>query len=532
MVNCQCFTEPSKTTRGYSVESETEHTSTDPGKKTLLAIDDAFEIRDIIKRALSDTYHVMVCEDCVEAITLLERGTSPDLILLDLMLPKMNGMDFLKMIKDRYPHLQTVVISAKGDVETVVEALNLGALDYIHKPFSIDELQIAVNKAMSHKEMADELERLKRQEIFTEDYSIIYASSEMANIMEMITKVAQTDVPVLITGESGVGKEAVARELHQRSLRSDGPFLRVNCAALPPSLLESELFGYNKGAFTGAVQSKQSKFETATGGTLFLDEIGELAPPIQAKFLHVLQDGTFNRLGSNKTIQADARILVATNHDLEDQISKGLFRSDLYFRLNVVQIQIPPLRQRPVDISLLTNHFLDQYRKKYKSKIELNQASQDRLSQYHWPGNVRELQNILRRYVVLGTLEFDSNRIQNVTGSRQSASMANIGEDAHRRTSHSSGVEDSNPSRRPPQYFKEENMSEAYSGEVNLDDTEKKVVPLKEIAKNAAREAEKKAIYRALEATKWNKTQAAKLLQVSYKALLYKMKDCGVVAKQ
>jgi DNA-binding NtrC family response regulator len=513
------------------MESETEHTSTDPGKKTLLAIDDAFEIRDIIQRALVDSYHVMVCEDCVEAISLLERGISPDLILLDLMLPKMSGMDFLKMIKDRYPHLKTVVISAKGDVETVVEALNLGALDYIHKPFSIDELQIAVDKAMSHKKMAEELERLKRQEIFTEDYSIIYASSEMANIMETVSKVAQTDVPVLITGESGVGKEAIARELHQSSLRAEGPFLRVNCAALPASLLESELFGYNKGAFTGAVQSKQSKFESAAGGTLFLDEIGELAPPIQAKFLHVLQDGTFNRLGSNKTIQADARILVATNHDLEEQISKGFFRSDLYFRLNVVQIHIPPLRLRPIDISLLTKHFLDQYKKKYKSQIELDQASMDRLSQYHWPGNVRELQNILRRYVVLGALEFDGHRLQNGIQSYQSTSTINGDEGMDQRNYRSASVGDRPSQGIPPTDLHEEGPLEMDPGDIIGDDSVDKTVSLKEIARNASREAEKKAIYRALEITKWNKTQAAKLLQVSYKAFLYKMKDCDVVAK-
>jgi len=514
------------------VESETEHISTDQGKKTLLAIDDAFEIRDIIQRALSESYHVMVCEDCIEAITLLERGTSPDLILLDLMLPKMSGMDFLKMIKDRYPHFQTVVISAKGDVETVVEALNLGALDYIHKPFSIDELQIAIDKAMSHKQMADELERMKRQEIFTEDYSIIYASTEMANIMETISKVAQTDVPVLITGDSGVGKEAVARELHQGSHRAKGPFLRVNCAALPASLLESELFGYNKGAFTGAVQSKKSKFESAAGGTLFLDEIGELAPGIQAKFLHVLQDGTFNRLGSNQTIQADARILVATNHDLEEEVSKGVFRSDLYFRLNVVQIHIPPLRQRTVDISLLTNHFLGQYKKKYKSQIELDQASMDKLTQYHWPGNVRELQNILRRYVVLGTLEFDGNRIQTGTGSDSRTTTIIADEDMDERGYRSTGGESRFFPGPPPQNLGEEGPLNMDPEHTEGDDAVDETVGLKEIAKNAAREAEGKAIHRALEATRWNKTQAAKLLQVSYKALLYKMKDCGVVPKE
>jgi len=475
----------------------------DSGKKTLLAIDDAFEIRDIIQRALSgESYHVMVCEDCVEAMALLERGITPDLIILDLMLPRMSGLDFLKLIRDRYSHLKAVVISAKGEVETVVEALQLGALDYIHKPFNIDELQIAVDKAISQKEMAEELERLKRQKVFTEDYSILYASREMANIMEMVTKVAQTDVPVLITGDSGVGKEAVAREVHRRSHRSGGPFLKINCAALPASLLESELFGYNKGAFTGAVQSKPSKFENAAGGTIFLDEIGDLAPAIQAKFLHVLQDGTFNRLGSNKTIRTDARVLVATNHDLEKDVSSGVFRSDLFFRLNVVHLNVPPLKDRPVDISLLAGHFLSSYNKRYRKELELSQGDMDRLVRYPWPGNVRELQNTLRRYTVLGILELDERG----TGLREEFPDATAG------------------SSEPPH----DSQSRA---DVEHDDSHgssTEVLPLKTIARNAARKAEKRAIRSALEETSWNKAKAARLLSVSYKALLYKMKDCGL----
>ena len=474
------------------------------GKKTLLSIDDAFEIRDIIQRALSgETYHVMVCGDCVEALALLERGISPDLILLDLMLPKMSGLDFLKLIRDRYSHLKTVVISARGDVETVVEALQLGALDYIHKPFSIDELKIAVDKAISQKEMTEELERLKRQKVFTEDYSILYASREMANIMEMVSKVAQTDVPVLVTGDSGVGKEAVAREIHRRSHRSGGPFLKINCAALPASLLESELFGYNKGAFTGAVQSKPSKFENASGGTIFLDEIGDLAPSIQAKFLHVLQDGGFNRLGSNKTIQADARVLVATNHDLEKAVDKGTFRADLFFRLNVVHLNVPPLKDRPVDISLLAGHFLASYNKRYSKDLELSQSEMDRLVRHPWPGNVRELQNTLRRYAVLGILQLDGKGSE-LQGELPDAAAASGDLPLP-------GLPD---------------RADVEQGDLHHADTE--IIPLKAVARKAAMKAEKKAIWAALEATKWNKAKAARLLQVSYKALLYKMKDCGL----
>ncbi len=215
-------------------------------------------------------------------------------------------------------------------------------------------------------------------------------------------------MPVLITGDSGVGKEVVARELHQRSHWASGPFLKINCAALPTSLLESELFGYDKGAFTGAMKSKPSKFESASGGTLFLDEIGELEPHIQAKFLHVLQDGTFNRLGSNKIIKTDARIMVATNQDLEENIMNGTFRRDLYYRLNVARIHIPPLRERPVDIALLANYFLEFYSRQYKRSVDLDEETLNKLYHHPWPGNVRELQNVLRRYIVLGRLEFDS----------------------------------------------------------------------------------------------------------------------------
>lgn len=479
--------------------AEPRHT----GTRTLLVIDDSENILSLIRTALSSRhYTVVTCEHCEEAIEKLESGTSPDLILLDLMLPDMNGLDFLNIINSRYPHLKTIVISAKHDVETVTEAMRKGALDYILKPFSVDELKISVNKAIHMKETEDELKRLQRQRLYTEDYSLLYASSEMANIMETILKVAATDMPVLITGDSGVGKEVVARELHQRSNLSSGPFLKINCAALPASLLESELFGYSKGAFTGAVNSKPSKFETAAKGTLFLDEIGELEPHIQAKFLHVLQDGTFNRLGSNKLIRADARIVVATNQNLEEKIRQGSFRQDLYYRLNVARIHIPPLRERPVDINLLTNYFLDFYGRQYKRTIQLDEETKNSLYRHPWPGNVRELQNVLRRYIVLGRLEFDSS-----TNSFQVVPA-------------------------PPVVSHQE---ETPAGSTALeDDPEKTPTPatlsLKEIAKTAARKAEKKAILIALEANHWNKTRAAKMLKISYKAFLYKMKDCGITS--
>ncbi|UCF30643.1 MAG: sigma-54-dependent Fis family transcriptional regulator [bacterium] len=486
---------------------------------TLLAIDDEPDIRDLIYHAFSDEdYHVMTCGDCTEALALLERGSLPDLILLDLMLPEMSGLDFLQLLRNRYPHLKAIVISARGDVETVVEALQMGALDYIHKPFDVAELMIAVNKALSQKQMAEELDRLRKQEAFAETHSALYASREMANIIEMVSKVAQTDVPVLITGESGVGKEVIAREIHQKSLRASGPFLKVNCAALPASLLESELFGYNKGAFTGASQAKPSKFENADNGTLFLDEIGEIAPALQAKFLHVLQDGFFNRLGSNKTIRTNTRILVATNQDLEEEVKSGSFRSDLYYRLNVVRIHIPPLRERPVDIALLANYYLDFYSRKYRKEVDLSESALPRLNRHSWPGNVRELQNVMRRYVVLGLLEFDKE--SPVSAPPMGAGSPDLQEGqipGRAAAGGESGPDQAGPTRETAKgvALDEEGMQrENYS--------------LKEIAKEAAQAAEKEAILRALEITRWNKSKAAKLLKISYKALLYKMREGGL----
>ncbi|MEE8319964.1 MAG: sigma-54 dependent transcriptional regulator [bacterium] len=499
--------------KGYLMKVVSPPESQGTSKRTLLAIDDAENILSLITDGLSsENYIIVTCTDCQQAIEVLEGGTSPDLILLDLMLPDMSGLDFLDVLNTRYPHLKTIVISAKDDVETVTKAMRQGALDYILKPFSVAELRISVNKAIHYKETEDELRRLQRQQLYSEDYSLLYASSEMANIMETILKVASTNMPVLITGDSGVGKEVVARELHQRSHWASGPFLKINCAALPTSLLESELFGYDKGAFTGAMKSKPSKFESASGGTLFLDEIGELEPHIQAKFLHVLQDGTFNRLGSNKLLKTDARIIVATNQNLEENIKKGTFRSDLYYRLNVARIHIPPLRERRVDIALLTNYFLVFYTRQYKRSVDLDEETLSKLYSHPWPGNVRELQNVLRRYIVLGRLEFDRSGIPPDFTNEQTPFNINTTEVF---TTPSGSEEEQ------PEYPNEQPVKIPVEGTLSL----------KEIAKSAARKAEKEAILIALDVTGWNKSRAAKLLKISYKAFLYKMKDCGIVTK-
>jgi len=374
--------------------------------------------------------------------------------------------------------------------------MRLGALDFIRKPFDLETVKVSVNEALQFQELQLSLERLRKVGNFSRETPFLYASSIMAGIMETIQQVAATNVPILITGESGVGKEVVAREIHQRSNRADKPFLKVNCAALPATLLEGELFGFERGAFTGAVKTKPAKFEKASDGTLFLDEIGELEHSLQAKFLHVLQDGSFTRLGSNKPLKSNARIVVATNCDIEEAVRKGNFRSDLYYRLNVIRVHVPPLRERPADIPVLAEHFLHIDNRKFGKSVRLDEKTMDYILKYSWPGNVRELQNAVSRFVVLGKFSPDSAFPE--------------------------------PGAEPPP--DERRMEKTLPAESIPDPepAEKQQMTLKEIAREAALRAEKEAILRVLEATRWNKSQTARLLKVSYKALLYKIKDCGI----
>jgi two-component system response regulator AtoC len=319
--------------------------------------------------------------------------------------------------------------------------------------------------------------------------SLIFSGEKMDRIRELVNRVASTNVTVLIHGESGVGKEIVARALHLNSPRRDKPFVKVNCAALPEKLLESELFGYEKGAFTGAYRPKPGKFELAHGGTIFLDEIGDMSPPLQAKFLQVLQDGGFSRLGGRTDIQVDVRILVATNKNLEEAIRAGRFREDLYYRLNVVNIPVPPLRERRQEIPTFVNHFLDKYGKKYNKQVSSPSPKLMRmLTRHHWPGNVRELENMIKRLVVLG----DEEAIIEELGSKGKGKRP---------------LEKKSPQPQAPL---------------------PPVLPLKEVSHRAIMEAEKQAILKALVQTNWNRKAAAKLLNISYKAILYKIRQYGL----
>jgi len=439
----------------------------------------------------------MVSSDCTEALNQFDRGAVPELIILDLMLPGMSGLEFLELVKRRYPNIKVIVISATEGVDTVVRAMTLGALDYIRKPFKMLEIKVAVNEALQFRELQMEIEYKKRQSTFRDEIPFLYNSNAMSQIMETIQQVAATNVPVLITGESGVGKEVVAREVHQRSLRAQGPFIKVNCAAIPQNLLEGELFGFEKGAFTGAISAKPARFEKAENGTLFLDEIGELAQGIQAKFLHVLQDGTFNRLGSNKTQRSNARIIVATNQDVEKMVRSGLFRPDLYFRLNVIRIHIPPLRERRSDIALLAENFLAINSRKFGKFVSFDDETMEYLMQNDWPGNVRELENAVSRYVVLGKLHETSSSDGGKAGEVSINNKVSKG-------------------------------AEAMAAPAPQTESSREEISLKKVAKEAVLKAEREIILEVLKMTRWNKSKAAKLLKISYKALLYKIKDCGI----
>jgi DNA-binding NtrC family response regulator len=298
-----------------------------------------------------------------------------------------------------------ILISGQGGTHTVVQAMKLGATDFVCKPFENEELEVVIGGALKQRQLSQEVATLREQLKEQSRYTMLFGHSErMLEVADLIERVSDTDVTVLIRGESGTGKELVARALHERSLRREKPFVKVNCAALPTELLESELFGFEKGAFTGAIQHKPGKFEFANHGTMFLDEIGDMSFPLQAKLLQVLQDGEFSRLGGKNDVQVDVRVITATNKDLETAVADGSFREDLYFRLNVVTINLPPLRDRREEIPLLTEHFLKKYSVQYNKPLT---AVTPELSlmfmQYEWPGNVRQLENLIKRMVVLGS---------------------------------------------------------------------------------------------------------------------------------
>ncbi|PLX39720.1 MAG: sigma-54-dependent Fis family transcriptional regulator [Deltaproteobacteria bacterium] len=371
--------------------------------KKILVVDDDKGIRKTLEMHLSqEGYAVQIASNGNEA---LRKFTDADIMLLDLRMPEVDGMEVLAKVKEKRPSMPVIIITAYDDMETAIEAIRLGAVDLLGKPLQLDQLEEVLDKA-------SELVDLSTDEVTLGDTPgggyrpnvIVGRSRAVKNVFKAIGSVSDSEVPVLIQGESGTGKELVARAVHFSGKFKMRPFVTVTCSTLSPALLESELFGHEKGAFTGAIRTKPGKFELASGGTLFLDEIGEISPDVQVKLLRFLQEKEFERVGGVETLKSDVRVIAATNRDLEAMLEEGTFREDLYYRLRVVRIELPPLRERREDIPLLVEYFLDKIAvETSKPALAIPSGSMDDLVNYDWPGNVRELENVLRRAVVLST---------------------------------------------------------------------------------------------------------------------------------
>ncbi len=371
----------------------------------ILIVEDEPRMRRLLEISLGEEGHaVQTAEDAETGLKIL-RKDSVDLIVTDLKLPGMNGLEFLQQARELGPSTPVVVMTAYGSVETAVEAMKAGASDYVLKPFTMAEMKLVISKELDVQKVREENRTLR--EALGKRYqfkNIVASSARMQEVLAIVARVAPTNATVLLGGESGVGKDLIARAIHQNSRRASGPFIKLNSTAIPDTLFESELFGFERGAFTGALSSKPGKFELADKGTLFLDEIGDVPAPIQVKLLRVLQEREFERLGGTKTLKVDVRLLAATNRDLRAALEQGTFREDLYYRLNVVPIDIPPLREHKEDIPNLVNHFLARFARENEREITgITPAALDVLMSYHWPGNVRQLENSVERAVALSS---------------------------------------------------------------------------------------------------------------------------------
>jgi DNA-binding NtrC family response regulator len=372
-------------------------------KKSILVIDDEETLRKALERFLKEQgYEVTSAADGQAGLIQLKEKPF-DLLLVDLMLPQISGIEVIRKGREIQPGLVAIVMTGFGTIPSAVEAIRAGAYHYVTKPFDLEDIASLLKKALEHSQLKEENLRLKKE--LREKYgfeNIIGQSSRMQEIYSLVRKVAESESTVLIMGESGTGKELLARAVHFRSPRAEKPFVAVNCAAIPEGLLESELFGHMKGAFTGAVQTRPGKFELADHGTIFLDEIGDMSPKLQVKVLRVLQDRRFEPVGSNKTREVDIRIIAATNQDLARAVADGRFREDLFYRLNVIPITLPPLRERRDDIPLLIGHFLKKYNRENQREVTgFSPEALELLLNYRWPGNVRELENFVERLVIL-----------------------------------------------------------------------------------------------------------------------------------
>ncbi len=448
-------------------------------KKTILIVDDEAPMRKNITELLSDEgFAFLEASDGLEAIEKVQLHR-PDVILMDVNLPKLNGINALKEIRRISPDAVAIVFTAFGTSERAIEAMKAGAFDYLEKPFELDEFMLIVRRAIQHKELLREVVELRSKVstgnvLTSEEGTIVGTSGKMQEIFKLIGRVAPTDATVLIQGESGTGKELFADAIQRHSLRKDKPFVKVNCGALPESLLESEIFGHEKGAFTGAVALRQGRFELANGGTIFLDEVNNMPPSLQMKLLRVLQQKTFERVGGKQTLTVDVRVIAGTNTEIEQEMKAGRFREDLYYRLNVIHIKVPPLREHPEDIPSLIEHFVKKFG--MSKSIVVSNAVVEKLCAYSWPGNIRELENIIQRAIVLAQGEI-------ITIEHLPLTLRAEDELVPRSVLWQDGVS----------------------------------------MKNILEDVEKQLIVNALQHANWNRTKAAKYLQIHRRLLFSKM---------
>jgi two-component system, NtrC family, response regulator AtoC len=366
----------------------------------ILIVDDELNMRLVLQAMLrKEGYQVAAASDGLDALKILKAGPI-DVVVTDLKMPKLDGLGLLNRMIQDYPAIPVIMITAHGTVATAVDALKKGAFDYITKPFEQDDLKNVIQKAIKTRRLNEDETQLNPDDI--DRYGIIGTSPRMAEIFEAIKRVSPTATTVLITGETGTGKELIAHAIHRNSPRKNNPFIKINCAAIPENLMESELFGYEKGAFTGAVSKKQGRFELAHKGTLFLDEVGELPKDMQVKLLRVIQEQEFDRVGGLKTVRVDVRLVTATNRNLLQDVRDGHFREDLFYRLNVIPIHLPPLRERREDIQALTDYFIEKFNKKLDRAVKgMDESVRTLFMQYDWPGNIRELENLVERIILM-----------------------------------------------------------------------------------------------------------------------------------
>jgi nitrogen regulation protein NR(I) len=490
--------------------------------KRVLIADDEINIRRVLEAILKrDGYDVVTAANGLEALAGMSRGVHT--VITDLKMPGLDGMGLLRRLSSEYPDVPVVMITAHGSVENAVEAVKLGAFDYIEKPFDQEQIRQVVDKALKTHAFS---RRDARAEESAEKgrFRLVGDSPAIRSVYAVIEKVADTPSTVLITGESGTGKELIARALHEYSSRHAGPFIKINCAAIPKTLMESELFGYEKGAFTGAVGSKPGRFELANDGTLFLDEIGEIPVEMQVKLLRVLQESEFERVGGIKTLKVDVRLVAATNRDLHAEVAAGAFREDLYYRLNVVPIHLPPLRERRQDIPLLVDHFIAKFNGRLKKQFTgIDPDAVERLVSYNWPGNIRELENVIERTMLFGAgptiraLDLPGELMGAApASSRDSGQFAVVGGDERPERQHSSS-----------------SMSlPALAAAASLPIGAEAPSSLKEAVRAETERVERELIQRALDETGGNVTQAARKLKISRKSLQTKMKELGLRDKE